>query len=50
MKNVFFAALAALALGIAVLPAYAASTIGGSRSGTIFHQNGAAAGDGGAGG
>jgi hypothetical protein len=41
MKNLFFAALAALSLSAAVVPAYAASTIAGDRQATLLQQSGA---------
>jgi hypothetical protein len=45
MKNLFFAALAALSLGVAVVPAYAhdfhnGSTVVGDRSATLMQQTG----------
>jgi hypothetical protein len=40
MKNMFFAALAALSLSAAVVPAYAASTIGGDAAATRMQQTG----------
>lgn len=40
MKNLFFAALAALSLSAAVVPAYAASTIGGDSAATHMQRTG----------
>ena len=46
MRNVFFAALAALSLGVAVVPAYAhdfhnGSTVAGDSAATQIQQSGA---------
>jgi hypothetical protein len=41
MKNWFFAALAALALGIAAVPSFAASTVAGDHAATVMQQTGA---------
>ena len=41
MKNLFFAALAALSLGVAVVPAYAASSANDLRAATRMQQTGA---------
>jgi hypothetical protein len=41
MKNLLLAAVAALSLGAAVVPAYAASTIAGDRAATQMQQTGA---------
>jgi hypothetical protein len=46
MKNLFLAALAALSLSAAVVPAYAASTIAGDRAATLLDQTGSYAGGG----
>jgi hydroxyethylthiazole kinase-like sugar kinase family protein len=40
MKNLLFAAFAALSLGDAVVPAYAASTIAGDAAATRMQQTG----------
>lgn len=41
MKNLFFAALAALSLGAAVVPAHAASSVTDTRGATAMQQTGA---------
>lgn len=41
MKNLFFAALAALSLGFAVLPAYAAPSVTDLNGATRMQQTGA---------
>jgi hypothetical protein len=46
MKNLFFAALAALILGFAAVPSYADSTAAGNGSATPLQQSGAYGGDG----
>lgn len=46
MKNLFFAALAALSLGAAVAPAYAHSTIAGDRGATFEQRSSAISGGG----
>ena len=46
MKNLFFAALASLSLGLAVVPAYTASTIAGDSGATVFQQTGSVGGGG----
>jgi hypothetical protein len=40
MRNLFFAALAALSVGTAVVPAYAASTVSGDAAATQMQQTG----------
>ena len=45
MKKFLLAALAALSLSAAVVPAYAASTVGGDQSATRMQQTGAYGGD-----
>jgi hypothetical protein len=51
MKNIFFAALAALTLSVAIVPAYAAifqngSTVAGDRAATLMQQSGSYGGGG----
>ena len=41
MRNLFFAALAVLSLGVAVVPAYAASSTGDLSTATRLQQTGA---------
>jgi hypothetical protein len=41
MKNLFFAALAALSLGMATVPAFAHSTVADDAAATRFQQTGA---------
>jgi hypothetical protein len=41
MKNLFLAAIAALSLSAAVVPAYAASTVAGDAAATRMQQQGA---------
>jgi hypothetical protein len=45
MKNLILAALAALSLSAAVVPAFAASTIAGDRAATRLQQTGGEAGN-----
>ena len=46
MRQFLFAALAALSLSVAVIPAYAASTITGDRGATLLEQTGSYGGGG----
>ena len=46
MRNLFFAALPALSLGLATVSAFAASTIAGDRAATVTQQTGAYGGNG----
>ena len=46
MRQFFFAALAALSLSTAMVPAYAASTIAGDRNATLLEQSGSYSGGG----
>ena len=45
MRNLFFAALPALSLGLATVSAFAASTIAGDGAATVTQQTGAYGGD-----
>jgi len=40
MKNLFLSALTALTLSVAVVPAFAASTVAGDRTATLLQQQG----------
>jgi hypothetical protein len=40
MKNLILSALAALSLSVAVVPAFAASTVAGDNTATLFQQQG----------
>jgi hypothetical protein len=46
MKNLFFAALAALTLSVVAVPSFAASIIAGDGAATALQQTGAYGGDG----
>ena len=41
MRNLFFAALAVLSLGVATVPAFAQSTVAGDAVATRYQQTGA---------
>jgi hypothetical protein len=45
MKNLLLAAIAALSLSAAVVPAFAASTVGGDAAATRMQQTGGSYGD-----
>jgi len=40
MKNLILSAIAALSLSVAVVPAFAASTVAGDSTATLFQQQG----------